>query len=687
MKIKMSLNEVSSLAGADQNGVGQLTKVTDSTGITEYFYTPHGEIKETKHLPTGTDFVQIVKYNYNNVGDLSQQTYPSGMIVNYSYNSIGNIISVTAQKNNTSNIIATNLDYLPYGPLSHLEYGNSLTLEQGYDNAYRLTNKKVTDTFDKKYIYNYLNIQSIDDLLHSSLSQSYEYDLIDRLTNAQGRYGDLSYTYDSISNRTNKVVNSVEIPYTYSDGVLNSVNGVNRSYDAIGNTLNDGTRTYQHNQAGRLIKTKSGTVEYDYQYNFLGQRTNKQWQTANSNQNDHCKVVEVIKNVKVRSEPDKNSTKVGYIKVGQKYVETGLQGNWRRIWYQNEQRWVYGRGYLEGSIEQCFEIANTRTGNVNVRASNTSSSEKRGTAPEGSMWVLDNSQGDWLSFWYGAELSFVHSNYAVIDEKNSSNQRYYQYDSSGMLIAELDGSGKPLIEYIYLNGKRIAFVTADEIYYIHTNHLDAPVAITNSNGEPVWTGYYTPFGKLVETKNELSEEMALRFPGQYADAEAGLYYNYFRDYDPELGRYIQSDPIGLAGGINTYEYVSGNPVSFIDPFGLAKICTRPLNGFKGFRTSGVSNTNIGIFHEQILYKDGTNSGFSGDGLFADGFAYTDSETSAYSCKSKEYDDALMKKAEARAQISFDMKNYNVVANNCQDYVDEVIKQYYNVLADKQRMQR
>ncbi|MGF1631839.1 MAG: RHS repeat-associated core domain-containing protein, partial [Kiloniellaceae bacterium] len=107
---------------------------------------------------------------------------------------------------------------------------------------------------------------------------------------------------------------------------------------------------------------------------------------------------------------------------------------------------------------------------------------------------------------------------------------------------------------------------AADIAYLHNDHLGTPQAMTDAGGQLLWWRDQTPFGQTVAEGGFSASP--LRFPGQYADAESGLAYNYFRDYDPALGRYIQSDPIGLGGGLNTYGYVEANPLQYVDPEGL-----------------------------------------------------------------------------------------------------------------------
>jgi len=117
-----------------------------------------------------------------------------------------------------------------------------------------------------------------------------------------------------------------------------------------------------------------------------------------------------------------------------------------------------------------------------------------------------------------------------------------------------------------------ATVTTEAVYWHHNDHLGTPQALTDVSGRKVWEMSQTPFG--IGTPNEdpdgdgITVTNNFRFPGQYFDAETGLNYNYFRTFDPNSGRYTQSDPIGLRGGLNAFSYVGANPISNVDPNGL-----------------------------------------------------------------------------------------------------------------------
>ena len=121
-----------------------------------------------------------------------------------------------------------------------------------------------------------------------------------------------------------------------------------------------------------------------------------------------------------------------------------------------------------------------------------------------------------------------------------------------------------------------------ETYYFHNDHLGTPQALTDSSGTVAWQGAYEPFGHVTETVAEV--EQNLRFPGQYLDRETALHQNWFRDYDPGIGRYVESDPIGLQGGMNTYAYANNDPIKYTDPSGEIPlpVITGAIGGFIGF---------------------------------------------------------------------------------------------------------
>jgi RHS repeat-associated protein len=150
--------------------------------------------------------------------------------------------------------------------------------------------------------------------------------------------------------------------------------------------------------------------------------------------------------------------------------------------------------------------------------------------------------------------------------------KHYHYDRDGNLIAETNAAGGLIREYAWLDGLPLATVEAGALRHIHADHLGTPQKLTDSSQAIVWDGVFDPFGEEMAITGLAT--MPMRFPGQYADDETGFSYNYFRDYDPNLGRYVQPDPIGLLGGLNRYAYVGGNPVNTTDPKGQRAISQR-----------------------------------------------------------------------------------------------------------------
>lgn len=186
-----------------------------------------------------------------------------------------------------------------------------------------------------------------------------------------------------------------------------------------------------------------------------------------------------------------------------------------------------------------------------------------------------------VSFLYnGLEQRVAKSGPAALVPTGAS---YYAYDEAGRLAGEYDANQAPIYETVYLGSMPVAVLKqsgsaasstlSNLAYNVYADHLDTPRVITRSADEAMvwrWDGAEA-FGATGPDQNPKGLGIFVfnqRFPGQILDVETGNFYNWYRDYRPIWGRYTQSDPIGLHGGVNTYAYGLGNPITNIDPEGL-----------------------------------------------------------------------------------------------------------------------
>ncbi len=246
-----------------------------------------------------------------------------------------------------------------------------------------------------------------------------------------------------------------------------------------------------------------------------------------------------------------------------------------------------------------------------------------------------------------------------VSKQTGTETAHTLYNDERQRIADLDGAGRIIRQYLWLGDHLIATLDAaqakplqvpvegllaeltqtvqalwssiagntDRLAFVHVNHLGAPVAATDSQGHTLWQADYAPYGAARITPATVRPEpvegqgkraaytLTLRLPGQWEDEESGLHYNDFRYYDPQAGRYLSPDPLGrlaeALGSPNAYAYVNNNPLSYIDPWGLILFAFDGTGNSDPVLNPGDSLSNVVAFEK--LYNDGSTRYITGVG--------------------------------------------------------------------------
>ena len=576
------------------DALSRLTRIVDAgNGVIQLAYDVHDNIDEVI-APNGAS----TTYQFDDFGRMIQETSPDRGTTTYVYDAADNPVQ---QTNALGQTVSTTYDALNRPLTINNVYVNNgasateqiqLTWDTATNGIGRLARAEVgSGLVDQSYSYDGFGRLATETLMYQygvdTVQISYEYDAADRLTDlTQGTLTDPSlfrirYSYDAAGR-----VSGIEDITSGTAAIVSSVDYAPfgpREQMTFGNGLQE-TRVYdQRYRLGSLSLSgaSGGTSVYGWSAddNLLSLTDGYYFDVARSFSYDNLDRLrtDADPEYRVTYQYDANGNRTRY-KVSD--VDTGEQDTSDLYSYTaNGNRLESVEDLL--SWNPYFEYPSHDAAGRLTDADISRPGKVFDHDGLGRLRIAreDIGAGRYLAYYdYGANGARV----AKDELDGSGDVTLYSYAPDGRLIGELVSNGSQLLQqrsYVWLEDTPVAMRVADlqagtsETYYLHTDHLDTVRLATESGGNVSWRwNQRSAFGEgyvLAYSQYPMLAPMNLRFPGQYFDRETGFNYNYFRTYDPSTGRYLESDPIGLDGGLNTYGYVDGNPLSWTDSLGLA----------------------------------------------------------------------------------------------------------------------